>query len=185
MNPDGKGYERIVEKAAQLAYQNELDYMGCSQACVSALIEAFGGIGGPDILRASTALAAGIARRGNVCGVLVGGLMMVGLLVGRDDMEMLEQYQRGQAYGDKLYRRFEEKLGSAICSDIQKIKYGKVFDLLTEEGREVFHESGAFGPEGCAVVIREGTRLAAELMVEILNEGRAMARIVARGLVTY
>jgi len=179
MNLTGKGYEQIVEKGAQLGYENELKYFGCSQAVVSALIESFG-IGGPDILRASTALAAGIARRGNVCGALVGGLMMIGLLVGRDDLEMNEQYQRGQSYGDKLYRKFEKKFGTAICRDIQKIKFGKAFDMLTEKGREIFIESGAHEPEGCPAVTREGARLAAELMVEILKEGRAMARIVAK-----
>jgi C_GCAxxG_C_C family probable redox protein len=179
MNPTGKEYEQIIEKAAQLGYENELKYFGCSQAVVSSLIEAFG-IGGPDILRASTALAGGIARRGNVCGALAGGLMMVGLLVGRDDLEMNEQYQRGQLYGDKLYRKFEEKFGTAICAEIQKMKFGKTFDMLTEKGRELFIESGAHDPEGCPLVTGEGARLAAELMVEILKEGRAMARIVAR-----
>jgi hypothetical protein len=43
--------------------------------------------------------------------------MMIGLLVGRDDLAMNEQYQRGQAYGDKFYRRFEEEVGTAICAE--------------------------------------------------------------------
>ena len=179
MNSTERDFEQLIEKAAQLGYENELKYFGCSQAVVSALIESFG-IGSSDILRASTALAGGIARRGNVCGALVGGLMMVGLLVGRDDLEMNEQYQRGHAYGDKLYRRFEEKLGSAICAEIQKMKFGKTFDMLTEKGRENFIASGAHDPEGCPLVTKEGARLTAELIVEILKEGRAMARIVAK-----
>jgi C_GCAxxG_C_C family probable redox protein len=179
MNSSEKSYEEIIEKAAQLGYENELKYFGCSQAVVSALIESFG-IGGPDILRASTALAGGIARRGYVCGALVGGLMMVGLLVGRDDLEMNEQYQRGQAYGDKLYRRFEEKLGTAICAEIQKNKFGKTFDMLSEKGREHFIASGAHDPEGCPLVTREGARLAAQLIVEIFKEGRSVARILAK-----
>jgi C_GCAxxG_C_C family probable redox protein len=93
-------FEQIIEKATRLGYENELNYFGCSQAVVSALIETFG-VGNADVLRASTAMAGGIARRGTVCGALVGGLMFIGVLVGRDDMEILEQYERGQQYGDK------------------------------------------------------------------------------------
>ena len=96
--------------------------------------------------------------------------MMVGLLVGRDNLEIDEHYQRGQAYGDKLYRRFEEKLGSAICTEIQKKKFGESFDMLTELGRQRFIASGGHKPEGCPLVTREGARLAAELIVEIFKE---------------
>ena len=77
-------------------------------------------------------------------------------------------------------KRFEEALGTPICAEIQKKKFGEVFDMLTKEGRRHFIESGAHDPDGCPTVTGEGARLAAELMVEILKEGRAMARIVAK-----
>jgi hypothetical protein len=87
-------WDGIVEKAANLAYDYEVKYFGCSQTTLAGLIEAFG-IGGPDLLRASTCLAGGTARRGHVCGALTGGLIMIGYLTGRDDLEMFSQYQRG------------------------------------------------------------------------------------------
>jgi C_GCAxxG_C_C family probable redox protein len=183
MNFGDQSYKKIIEKAASLGYENEMNYWGCSQAVVSALIEAFG-IGGVELLRASTALAGGIARRGNVCGALVGGLMMVGLLVGRDDLEMMQQYERGQEYADRLYVRFEEKMGTAICEEIQKRKFGKSFGMLSQKGRDEFREVGAHSPEGCPMVTQEGARLAAELIVQILIEGRSLARIVAKELLT-
>ena len=179
MNNYDVNYRDLIEKAAQRGFENEHKYTGCSQAVVAALIESFG-FGSPDILRASSALAGGIARRGNVCGALNGGLMMIGLLVGRDDLEMIEQYQRGMSYADKLYRRFEEKVGTALCAEIQIKKFGKRYDMLTQEGRDEFHNAGAHDPEGCALVVREGARLAAELIVEIINEGRPMAQLIAK-----
>lgn len=179
MDSEDKKYEAIIAKAATLGYENEMNYGGCSQSVVSALIEAFG-LGGSDLLRASTPLAGGIARRGNVCGALAGGLLMVGLLTGRDDLEMGEQYQRGQEYANSLYIRFEEKMGSAICADIQKMKFGKAFDLLTQEGRDELHDGPGLSPDGCPRVTQEGAKLAAELMVEILKEGRPLARIVVK-----
>lgn len=64
MNTDNHQYERLIDRAAKLAAEYELKYFGCSQATLAGLIEAFG-IGGPDLLRSSTCLAGGIARRGN------------------------------------------------------------------------------------------------------------------------
>ena len=89
--------DEIVQKAAKLAYDYEIKYFGCSQTTLAGLIEAFG-IGGPDLLRASTCLAGGIARRGHVCGALTGGLIMIGYLTGRDDLEMFPQYQRAMDF---------------------------------------------------------------------------------------
>ena len=92
MNLENQQYKQRIDKAAQLAHEYELKYFGCSQTTLAGLIEAFG-IGGQDLLRASTCLAGGMARRGHVCGALSGGLMMIGFLTGRDDLEMFPQYQ--------------------------------------------------------------------------------------------
>jgi C_GCAxxG_C_C family probable redox protein len=180
MNTSDQQYQQIIEKAFELGRQNEMKYFGCSQAVVSALIEAFG-IGGPDILRSSTCFSGGVARRGNVCGAVTGGLMMIGFLIGRDDLEMFEQLRRAMGFGDTFYRRFEEKFGTAICAEIQKVRFGKVFDMVTEEGREAFNKAGAHDPEGCPVVTGEGARLAAEIMIEILKDGHPVARMMAQG----
>jgi C_GCAxxG_C_C family probable redox protein len=173
-----ENYHRMLEKATQLGYQYELNYFGCSQAVVAALIEAFG-IGGPDILRASTTLAGGIARSGKgTCGALNGGLLMVGFLIGRDDLEMREQYLRAHEIAYSLYRRFEQTIGSAFCEDNQKRLYGRTFDMTTEEGREEFIAAGAHSPEGCATITRDGARLAAETIIEILKKGTPFARML-------
>lgn len=173
-----EGYQRMLEKATQLGYQYELSYFGCSQAVVAALIEAFG-IGGPDILRASTILSGGIARSGKgTCGALTGGLLMIGLLIGRDDLEMREQYLRAHDIAYTLYKRFEKEVGSVVCEENQKRLYGRTFDMTTEEGREDFIAAGAHSPEGCATITREGARLAAETIIEILKKGTPFARML-------
>ena len=178
MSTNHEEYQQIINNAAQLGYKYELSYFGCSQAVVAALIEAFG-IGGPDILRASTVLAGGIARSGKgTCGALNGGLLMVGFLIGRDDLEMREQYLRAHETAYSLYRRFEQTLGSAFCEENQKRLYGRTFDMTTEEGREEFIAAGAHSPEGCATITREGARLAAETIIEILKKGTPFPRML-------
>jgi C_GCAxxG_C_C family probable redox protein len=162
-------WDAVIERAGRLAYEYEAKYFGCAQTTVAGLIEAFG-IGGPNMLRASTCLAAGINRRGRICGALTGGLLMIGFLAGRDDLEMFGQYQRGMDYGDILYDRFLDEFGTDSCAEIQKIKFGRTFDLQKAEEREELHKRMAELKEGCQSVTSAGARLAAEVMIEIIHK---------------
>ena len=179
MNLKDQEFGQVISKATQLAYQYELKYLGCSQTTLAAVIEAFG-IGGQDLLRASSCLAGGVARRGHVCGALTGGLMMIGYLTGRDDLEMFPQYQRAMDYGNMLYRKFQEEFGTVSCSEIQKLKFGRTFDLQDPEEREKLHKRMAEIEDGCQSVTSAGARMAAEIMVEILKQGIPLARMLAQ-----
>jgi len=179
MNTDTHGYERVIERAAKLATEYELKYFGCSQTTLAGLIEAFG-IGGPDLLRASTCLAAGIARRGHICGALTGGLMMIGYLTGRDDLEMFPQYQRAMDYGNVLYQKFKEEFGTVSCSEIQKLQFGRTYDLQDTEEREALHKRMIETGAGCQSVTGTGARLAAEVIVDILEQGLPLPGMLAQ-----
>jgi len=172
-------YKDVIEKAAELAFVYEKTYYGCSQTTLAALIEAFG-FGGPDLLRASTCLAGGVALHGNVCGVLTAGMMMIGYLAGRDDLQMFDQYQRAIDRGKILYQRFEEKFGTVSCPEIHKLKFGKSFNLLNQEERDDLHRRMAETDDGCQAVARDGARMAAELIVDLLKEGPPLVRMLAR-----
>jgi len=171
-------YRSIIERAAQLGRDYELKYFGCSQTTLAGLIEAFG-MGGPDLLRASTCLAGGVARRSHICGALTGGLMMIGYLVGRDDLEMFPQYQRAMEYGNIFYERFHNEFGTVSCAEIQRLKLGRAFDLQNPEEREELHRRLAEVEEGCQSVTSAGARIAAEVIVEILKKGVPLARMLA------
>ena len=179
MNFKDRQYEKLIERSAQLAYQYEIKYFGCCQTTLAGLIEAFG-IGGPDLLRASTCLAGGVARRGHVCGALTGGLMMIGFLTGRDDLEMFAQYQRAMDYADLLYSKFQDEFGTVNCSEIQKMKFGRTFDLQSQEEREELHKIVAESQDGCQSVTSAGARMAAEVMSEIFEQGLPLVSMLAR-----
>ena len=176
---DNFKHQQAVEKAAQLAYRYESKYYACSQTVLAALMEAFGA-GDINVLRAATTFAGGVARRGSACGSLSGGLIMLGYLTGRGDLEMIEQYQRGMKYADKLCSKFEKNYGTVICKEIQKSKFGRSFDLQRLEEREKLHAVMKDNPDGCQAVARDAARWTAEIMVEIFQEGPPMARILAQ-----
>lgn len=178
---DRSGYwSEIIERAAKLAYEYELKYFGCSQTTLAGLMEAFG-IGSPGLLRASTCLAGGIARRGHVCGALTGGMILIGYLTGRDDLEMFSQYQRGMGFANRLYSKFEEEFGTVSCSEIQKLKFGRAFDLQDPKEREALHKRMAECRDGCQSVTSLSARMTAEIVVQIFDEGLPFPKMLAGG----
>lgn len=178
MNVEETDYANLIEKAATLSYEYEMKYFGCSQTTLAGLMEAFG-IKNREILRASTCLAGGLVRRGHVCGALTGGLMMISLLTGRDDLEMLPQYQRAMDFGNILYKKFESEFGTVSCPEIQKLKFGRSFDLLDPKDREALHERMAELKDGCQSVVGSAARMTAEVMVEIFKQRCPLPMLLA------
>lgn len=171
--------EAVLEKAAREACLNEVRYHLCSQGTVAALMRGFG-IHNPDVLRASTAFAGGGVRRGHMCGALSGALMFIGLLAGRDDLEMRDQAVRGLGYCDTLYRAFEERFGSVLCRDIQKDLYGREYELTRLEEREEMHALMEKMDFACPQVCGEAARMAARVALQILDSGHPLANSMIR-----
>jgi len=165
--------EKIGAKA--LGYDK---YSGCSQSVLLALQEAFD-IGDQESFRAATVLSGGVARRGETCGALLGGLMALGLVYGRDDIrdtqayrdamkpanEIVDEFKRrlGEAFG------FDEPLDSTICRDIQRRIYGRSFDLNNPEDYPMFIEAGGHGDDGCPKTCAIAAEVTAEKLKELLR----------------
>ena len=153
-------------------------YSGCSQSVLLALQEAFE-IGGLESFRAATVLSGGVARRGETCGALLGGLMALGLVCGRDDIRDTQAYRDAMRPAneivDKFKKRlmeefgFEEPLESTICRDIQRHIYGRSFDLNDPEDYPLFLEAGGHGDEGCPKTCAVAAKVTAEKLMELLR----------------
>jgi len=169
----------ILKRVAEEACLNEKRYHLCSQGTLAALMRSFG-IHNPDLLRASTAFAGGGVRRGHMCGALSGALLFIGLLAGRDDLEMREQAVRGLGYCDKVYRSFEEKFGTVLCRQIQKTLYGREYELTRQEERDEMHALMERMEFACPQVCGEAARMAALTVFEILEAGHPVANSLIR-----
>lgn len=79
-----KSKEKLIEQAYRLAFKYEAELGSCPQCVLAALMETLG-IGNADTIKAADALAGGTAlsTRGT-CGALVGGLLAIGSIVGRN-----------------------------------------------------------------------------------------------------
>lgn len=152
------------------------EYSGCSQAVLLALQEGLG-VGDLESFKAATVLSGGVSRRGETCGALLGALMALGLVRGRESIEDTPSYVEAMGIGDEIcgafQRRVEEEFGfpeplaSTLCAEIQTGIYGRSFDIRDPGERELFLEAGGHSDEGCYKVCGIAAEVAAERLMEL------------------
>ena len=134
---------------------------------------------GDDALKAATGFAGGIGRTGSVCGALIGGLLALGLVVGREDMTDTQTYRDAMVPSDEIIREFQkrlqetfgfdEPLDNTICREIQRRIYGEGFDLTDPVSYKAFLDAGGHGDEGCPLVCSVAAEVTAEKILELIS----------------
>jgi len=99
----------------------------CAQTSFAVLQHEFDLDGGP-ILKALTPFP-GIALRGETCGAVIGCLMAIGMVYGRDNLDDWKGYLASLPPSRRFCRRFEEEQGSTACADLLEINFGHRYDL--------------------------------------------------------
>jgi C_GCAxxG_C_C family probable redox protein len=157
-----KGEEGAIEDKphdfAQRAKELLLESGNCAQTSFAILQEEFD-LDGDQILRALTPFP-GIALRGETCGAVVGSLMALGLVYGRDDLNDWRGYIGSLPSARRFCARFEEVNGSTACSAILREKLGRNFDLADKV--EALEYATAGGPEACGEVVGRAVEIASE-----------------------
>jgi len=124
-------------------------------------------VGSKEVFKAGSALAAGVAKRGETCGALTGAIMAIGTVVGRERLEDRDQLQFSMEVADEVYVLFREKVGHTLCSEIHKIRYGRAYRLYIPEEGEAFHIMGGHSRTGCPEVCGIAARIAAEIILDL------------------
>ena len=168
--------EKLVKEIRRKAHGYD-QHSGCSQSVLLALQEGLD-IGCKESFKAATVLSGGVARRGETCGALLGALMGLGLVSGREKIEDTPQYVYAMGIGneisDEFQRRleaefgFSEPLESTICREIQTRIYGRSFDLRDPPQRDAFLDAGGHSDEGCYKVCGIAAEVAAERLLELM-----------------
>ncbi len=165
--------------ANALAYDK---YSGCSQSVLLALQDAFG-IGDEASFKAATVLSGGVARRGETCGALLGGLMALGLVAGRTDITDTQAYRDAMPPAHKLITAFQQRLQQAfgfetpltttLCQEIQTQIYGRSFALWDATDYQAFLDAGGHSDTGCPKVCAIAATVTAETLQALLRSRRA------------
>jgi len=162
--------EKLIDAAARSAYNNNRAYEGCSRCVLAALNEHLhltSSEGIKECIKASTALAAGVARMGETCGALTGGILALGLAAGSDRMELPEKYKETMALSYRLYDTFKERYGSTLCFEIQEKVLGRHYDFKNDEDAEAWYKDG--GLEQCPTVCAVAAAMTAEIILNYKN----------------
>jgi len=137
-----------------------LESGNCAQTSFAILCDKHE-IEGDQILKALTPFP-GIALRGETCGAVIGSLMALGLLYGRDDITDYRGFVRSLRPARKFCDQFEEKNGSTACSEILQEKLGRSFDLADRVEAVQYAQSG--GADACVEVVTNAVEIASKII---------------------
>jgi C_GCAxxG_C_C family probable redox protein len=158
----------------QRAFEYEARLGSCPQCVLAALQETLK-IGDDNVFRASQGLSGGTALSSEgTCGALAGGMIAIGLLVGRTYKEFSEGQKKRLVfkYTRMLYDRFVEEYGSPLCCGVQKKIFGRSYNLLDKQEYESFEKAGAH-VDKCTSVAGNAARWTAELILNELQKENA------------
>jgi C_GCAxxG_C_C family probable redox protein len=156
--PSREVLDELDEKAAKYLAIS----MNCAQTSFVTLKERFNLDDGA-ILKALTPFP-GVALRGETCGAVIGSMMALGLIYGRETLDDLQGFLASLPPARKFCYRFEKELGSTMCGDILEAKFGKRYDLADPAQVAEWQAAGAL--DKCTAVVRSAVRIAAQIIME-------------------
>jgi C_GCAxxG_C_C family probable redox protein len=138
----------LVESRAQNLFMTRQLY--CAEAVFLVLNKGFGGgLSEETAIRLASAMTDGLGGAGCLCGALGGGVLALGLFLGRDSHGGKDRYHAQQA-SRALHDLFRNNLGSTCCRVLNK--------KTIKDSRSHF--------EHCKAVTGIGARLAAQVILE-------------------
>lgn len=166
-NPPGSK-EKMIDAAARSAYNNNRTYEGCSRCVLKGVNEHLRMVEDNEAfdacVKASTAMAAGVARMGETCGALTGAIMALGLEFGSANMREFDKYVDTMSLSKELFLKFREIYGTVNCIEIQNKVLGRKYDFTIEADRDAWYAEG--GLDRCPRVCATAAALAAEIILE-------------------
>ena len=105
------------------------------------------------IPRIATGFGGGLSRNGDVCGALTGGIMRIGLAMGRNS----EEESRDPCYlaVDRFYSAFVKEFGTCECRELTGL------DLKTERGRAAYQ--ARIHKERCMKIVSWAARVVCQI----------------------
>jgi C_GCAxxG_C_C family probable redox protein len=112
---------------------------------------------------AATAFGGGMGRSGHICGAISGGLIAIGLAVGRTDAK--DEGGRQEAYeaSRELLQSFRKQWGALTCRELTQC------DLSTPEGYEKYRQL-KLNETKCSKIVRETTKATAIIVGRIKKD---------------
>jgi C_GCAxxG_C_C family probable redox protein len=194
-----KSKEEIIKDIHAQAYRTQLNYRGCTQVVVKALMDHLN-MYSQEVFRAATPFAAGVARKGgSPCGALTGAILAIGLYCGRNDLleagppkevgknSYINPYTKCHDLAAEMFDRFNEIWGTTTCRVIQERLLGRTMDASDPDVKRMI-ESGEYFDmlsKVCCNVSASAAKMAAEIILRDMEQERNWYRFDQRHDLNY
>ncbi|RPJ24254.1 MAG: C_GCAxxG_C_C family protein [Chloroflexi bacterium] len=125
-------------KKSEYAISEFVGGYNCAQSVFAAFCEDLN-LDADTALKVACGFGAGMGRKGEVCGAVTGGIMVLGAKYGRGENEDRTATETTYAKTREFMDQFASRHGSCLC---HKLLNG--CDLTTEAGRKSFGENDLF-----------------------------------------
>ncbi|NMC54295.1 MAG: hypothetical protein GYA48_11745 [Chloroflexi bacterium] len=163
-----KKWHEMAVNAYKLGFEYEKVYHGCGQCVYAAASEVLGCFE-RETFEAATGLSGGVGLLTDcTCSAFTGAVLVIGNLFPRRRQNFggdRENKYANFALVQQLHDRFVEEFGSITCACVHQKKYGRTFDMRSNEERDQFEACGAHSDAGCPELVGK----VAQFTVEILK----------------
>jgi C_GCAxxG_C_C family probable redox protein len=157
---------KVCDRAEELGKRYEVECTGCAQSTIAAILDALE-IENDELFKAASGLADGIGLTGNgSCGALVGGVMVLGWLYGRERKDFQDMFKPMFSYqlAKELHDRFVEQFGHCRCHNLQAQVCGRAYNFWKPGEIEQAMADGAM--HHCAKVVGACARMTTEIILK-------------------
>lgn len=144
------------DETLKIAYESAENGFLCSEAVLMAISESLG-IENELIPRIATGFGAGVARSGELCGALSGGIIALGIVFGRSKDEGGRSGPDIYWFSGELLSKFRELYGEVQCSTLLRL------DLNKPEDYEKYRREGTWGNQ-CRQYILDATGIVYDII---------------------
>ncbi len=129
----------MTETPGKLALRYFDGEYNCVQAVFKAILE-HKGLYFDEATQLSAGFGAGITFSGQQCGAVSGGVMAIGVLVGKTISDVRKHKSETYRLSEEFLARFKEEFGTVRCDDLTGVNMGngEEFNKALDEG--VFHD---------------------------------------------
>ncbi len=162
--------EQILDRVQRRAEEYNFFARNCAKGTALALLEEFG-LGNLEIIQALSPFP-GFGGTGWMCGGVTGSLIALGLYFGSIDVMNYEAVRAAVQAARKFMPRFQETVGSVLCPELQeKVIFDRYMNpAASPENMAAF--AAAKGFEKCSLLPGIGARIAAEIILDSIIEGK-------------
>jgi C_GCAxxG_C_C family probable redox protein len=161
------GKQEILDRIQRRAEEYNFFAGNCARSAALAVMEEFG-LGNMGVVKSLTPFP-GYGGTGWMCGGVTGGLVVLGLYCGSEDLQNQDAMRVTMAAAQQFMKRFEEEVGAVTCRKIQEdLLFGRYMDPgASPENMKAFAEAKGF--EKCSLLPGIGARIAAELIIDSIQ----------------